>query len=39
MYSKRQYEPRLIGGGYDFEVAQEPRIEAAHVQVCNLLLN
>jgi wobble nucleotide-excising tRNase len=24
--------------GYEFEVAQEPRIEAAHVQVCNLVV-
>ena len=33
MYSKRQYEPRLMGWGYEFEVAQAP-----HVQVCNLVV-
>lgn len=27
-----------MGWGYEFEVAQEPRIEAPHVQVCNVFV-
>lgn len=27
-----------MGWGYEFEVAQEPRIKAPHVQMCNLVV-
>lgn len=38
MYSERQYEPRLMGWIFEFQVAQEPKIEAPHVQVRNLVV-
>jgi hypothetical protein len=38
MYSKRQYEHRVMGWGYEFEVAQEPRFQAPRVQERNLIV-